>query len=96
MYLCSGPTGDNDTTGKTLVMGAYRPDVAARLIPGRDKSSARCVGTGRGVKTTRYGGLDVHVPSTRGCPYPPSTRRSGWRGYVVSEKVGGVGSIGLR
>jgi len=77
-------------------MGPYRPDVFERLIPGRDKSSASCVGAGRGVKATRYGGLGVHVPSTRGGPYPPIVTSSGWRGYGASEKVGGVGSIGLR
>ena len=76
-------------------MGPYGPDLSERLIPGHDKSSASCVGAGRGVKTTRYGGLGVHVPNTRGWPYPTSTRPSGWRGYGASEKVGGVFSIRL-
>ena len=29
MFLCGGPTGDNGTTGKKLVMDAYGPDVVA-------------------------------------------------------------------
>jgi len=67
-------------------MGPYRPDVFERLIPGHDKSSASCVGAGRGVKTTRYGGLGVHVPSTRGCPHPTTTRPSGWRGTTSPNR----------
>ena len=78
------------------MLDAYRPDVFERLFPGHDKSSASCVGAGRGVKTTRYGGLGVHVPNTRRCPYPTITTPSGWRGYGVSEKVGCVSSIWLR